>query len=263
MKFKFPPINELVIGVYFNTPLLNLRAEHIGLFWHRIRDAFPRANQAGPIVAQGEAFQAVLVPAPEEIYPLPRFWFSSADETMLVQLQRNAFLLNWRKRDQMYPHYETVKREFDRVYGIFAEFVREIVRQDFAIEAAELTYINLAEAGEYWSGVNDIARVIPTFRPVEIDIEGATLADASQSTAWTVAKDISVTAKLQTGTMTADKRPALVFELSAKCRLGAATKAEADAWFERAHEVTGRAFRGMTSPEIQASVWKPQEPGAS
>jgi uncharacterized protein (TIGR04255 family) len=258
MKFKFPPINELVIGVYFNTPLLGLRAEHIGLFWHRIRDAFPKVSQTGPIVAQGEAFQAALAIAPEEVYPLPRFWLSSADETMLVQLQRNAFLLNWRKRDQTYPHYESVKREFDRVYAIFAEFVRETVRQDFAIEAAELTYINLAQVGEYWSGVNDIKRVIPSFRPVEIGVEGATLANTTQSTVWTVAKDVSLTAKVQTATMTADKRTALVFELSAKGRLGAATKSEADAWFDRAHEVTGKAFKGMTSPDIQARVWQPE-----
>jgi uncharacterized protein (TIGR04255 family) len=262
MKLKFPPINELVIGVYFNTPLLGLRAEHIGLFWHGIRDAFPKVNQTGPIVAQGEALQAVLQSAPEEVYPLPRFWLTSTDETMLVQLQRNAFLLNWRKRDQVYPHYETVKREFDRVYGIFAEFVRETVRQDFAIEAAELTYINLAQAGEYWSGVNDIARVIPSFRPVEVGVEGATLENTTQSTVWTVAKDISLTAKVRTGTMTAEKRAALVFELSAKGRLGAATKADADAWFERAHKATGKAFRGMTSPDIQARVWQP-EPGAA
>lgn len=262
MKFKSPPINELVIGVYFNTLLLGLRAEHIGLFWHGIRDGFPKVSQTGPIVAQGEAFHAALATAPGEVYPLPRFWLSSTDETMLVQLQRNAFLLNWRKRDQIYPHYETVKREFDRVYGIFAEFVRETVRQDFAIEAAELTYINLAQAGDYWSGVNDIARVIPSFRPVEIGIEGATLANTTQSTTWTVADGISLTAKVQTGTMTADKRAALVFELSAKGRLGAATKVEADAWFERAHEVTGKAFRGMTSSDIQARAWQP-EPGTA
>jgi uncharacterized protein (TIGR04255 family) len=263
MKFKFPPINELVIGVYFSAPLLSLRAEHIGLFWHGIRDAFPKVSQAAPIVAQGEAAQAVAFGiAPGEIYPLPRFWLTSTDETMLVQLQRNAFLLNWRKRDQMYPHYEPVKQEFDRVYGIFAEFVRETVRQDFAIEATELTYINLIQAGQFWSGVNDVARVIPSFRPVDIGVEGTKLSDVAQTTAWTVEKDISLTAKVQTGTMTADKRAVLLFELSAKGRLGAATKAEADAWFRRAHDVTGNTFRGMTSPDIQKRVWQP-EAGAS
>jgi uncharacterized protein (TIGR04255 family) len=260
MKFKYPPIDELVIGVYFNTPLQALRAEHIGLFWHGIRDAFPNASQAGPIIGQGEAFQAALAPAPGEVYPLPRFWFSSADEAMLVQLQRNAFLLNWRKRDQLYPHYETVKREFDRVYSVFAEFVRETVGQAFAIEAAELTYINLALAGDYWGGVTDIARVIPSFRPIEVGVAGAALADTTQATVWRVAKDLTLTAKVQTGKRTTDKRDALVFELSAKGRVGsAATKAEADAWFSRAHELTGQAFRGMTNPDIQAQVWQPKQ----
>jgi uncharacterized protein (TIGR04255 family) len=260
MKFKNPPINELVIGVYFNTPLLNLRVEHIGLFWHAVRDTFPKVSQTTPIV--GQAPQAAFELAPGEVYPLPRFWLTSADDTMLVQLQRNAFLLNWRKRDQVYPHYETVKTEFDRAYGVFAEFVRETVRQEFAIEATELTYINLMSADEHWSGVKEVATVIPSFRPVEVGVDGATIVDVAQTTAWSVGNDISLTAKVQTGTITADKRAVLVFELSAKGRLGAASKVEADAWFGRAHEVTGKAFRGLTSPDIQKRVWQP-EPGAT
>jgi uncharacterized protein (TIGR04255 family) len=259
MKFKFPPINELVIGVFFNTPLLNLRAEHIGLFWHSVRDAYPNVSQTGPIVAQGDTIQAALASAPQELYPLPRFWLSSADETMLVQMQRNAFLLNWRKRDQVYPHYDTVKREFDRVYGIFAEFMRETVRQEFAIEVAEVTYINLVHASDNWKGIGAVADVIPSFRTVDIGVEGATLADTMQSTVWRLAKDMTLSAKVQTGTTTADKRPALIFELSAKGRLGAATKAEADEWFHRAHNLTGKAFQGLTSPDIQARVWQPVE----
>jgi uncharacterized protein (TIGR04255 family) len=260
MKFKNPPINELVIGVYFNTPLLNLRVEHIGLFWHSVRDTFPKVSQTTPIV--GQATQAAFETAPGEVYPLPRFWLTSADDAMLMQLQRNAFLLNWRKRDQVYPHYETVKSEFDRAYSVFAEFVRETVRQEFAIEATELTYINLVSAGEHWTGVNEVATVIPSFRPVDIGVDGATIVDVAQTTAWSVGKDISLTAKVQTGTITADKRAVLVLELSAKGRLGAASKAEADAWFGRAHEVTGKAFRGLTSADIQMRVWQP-EPGAT
>jgi uncharacterized protein (TIGR04255 family) len=261
MKFKFPPINELVIGVYFNAPLMGLRAEHIGLFWHSIRKEFPIVTQNGPIVSEvGVGVPAAIMSGPDEVYPLPRFWFVSADQIMLLQLQRNAFLLNWRKRDQVYPHYEAVKLEFDRLYGVFAEFARGSVGQDFAIEAAELTYINLAQAGKYWSGVGDIATVVPSFRVTEIGVEKAELTSVTQSTVWKIAEDLSLTAKVQTATLTADKRPALVFELSAKGRLGAGTKAEADQWFARAHEVTGKAFKGMTSAEIQTRVWQP-DPG--
>lgn len=261
MKFKHPPINELAIGVYFDGPISGLRAEHIGLFWHQIRDKFPKVNQAAPIVA-GSAAQAVLAPAADEFYPLPRFWFVASDESMLVQLQRNAFLLNWRKREEVYPHYETVKNEFDRIYDIFAEFINRTVRGKFAIEAAELTYTNLAREGEYWSGINDIARIIPSFRPVEIGIDGATLTSVNHTSVWQAAENLSITAKVQTGTLTAEKRAALIFELSAKGRLRAATKAEADAWFDQAHAFTGKAFRGMTNPDIQRDIWQPESGAA-
>jgi uncharacterized protein (TIGR04255 family) len=201
-----------------------------------------------------------MISGEEELYPLPRFWFVSANDSMLVQVQRNAFLLNWRKRDQVYPHFATVKQDFDRLYAIFAEFARGVVGQEFAIEAAELSYINLAEAGGYWSGVGDIATVIPSFRATEIGVEGAQLMSVTETSVWRIAEDLSLTAKIRTATLKADKRPALVFELSAKGRLGSATKAEADVWFGRAHDVTGRAFRGVTSGEIQTRVWQP-EPG--
>ncbi|MDX2290027.1 MAG: TIGR04255 family protein [Hyphomicrobiaceae bacterium] len=258
-KFKFPPINELAIGVYLNKPLLNLRAEHVGLFWHDIRHDFPTVTQVGPIVRDepSVANPAAMAIAADEVYPLPRFWFHSGDGTMLLQMQRNAFLLNWRKGANNYPHFEAVKAEFDRRYGAFAEFARGTLGEQFEIEAAELTYINLAEAGGYWSGVNDIARVIPSFRPLDVGLPYGSLTTTSHTNAWTVAKDMNLHAKLQTAMLVADRRPALVFELSAKGRLGAATKAEADAWFERAHVLTGEAFRGMTSPEIQQRVWQP------
>jgi hypothetical protein len=151
-----------------------------------------------------------------------------------------------------------VKQEFDRLYGLFIDFLRNIGQEDFAIEAAELTYINLAEAGEYWHGVDDIATVIPSFRPTAIGIPGSQLEGTVQSDVWKIANDLSLSTKVQTARLRADQHLALIFELSAKGRLGAATKAEADLWFDRAYEITGRAFLGMTSPDIQARVWQPQ-----
>lgn len=258
IKFKNPPINELVVGVYFNTPLLALRAEHIGLFWHTIRGEFPLVQQQGPIVSQTGGF-AEMASSPEEVYPLPRFWFVTADETMLVQVQRTAFLLNWRKRDQEYPHFDKVKQDFDRLYAVFTEFLRTTVRQEFAIETAELTYINLIEAGGYWQEVNDIATVIPGFRTPEIGVGGAVLTGVTQTTAWKLAEDLNLSLKIQNAQLRANQRPALLVELSAKGRLGAAAKVEADAWFRRAHDATGQAFRGLTSREIQARIWQPVE----
>ena len=44
-KFKRPPINELVIGVYFASEVATLQAEHIGIFWSSIRNEFPKIQQ--------------------------------------------------------------------------------------------------------------------------------------------------------------------------------------------------------------------------
>ena len=46
IKFENPPINELVIGTYFNPPLANLRNEHIGLLWSKFRDEFPTSHNS-------------------------------------------------------------------------------------------------------------------------------------------------------------------------------------------------------------------------
>jgi hypothetical protein len=40
-EYKNPPVNELVVGVYFAKPLLSMRAEHIGIFWKRLDKDFP------------------------------------------------------------------------------------------------------------------------------------------------------------------------------------------------------------------------------
>jgi hypothetical protein len=50
VKFRNPPINELVIGVYFSRELEGLRAEHVGLFWSTIRAEFPTIQQQPVIV---------------------------------------------------------------------------------------------------------------------------------------------------------------------------------------------------------------------
>jgi uncharacterized protein (TIGR04255 family) len=260
-KFEHPPINELVVGVYFSKPLLGLRVEHIGLFWHGIREAFPVVSQQPPIIPQQGGIGAMsdLFLGAEEMYPLPRFWFTSKDGGLLLQLQRNALLLNWRKGDgAKYPHFDLVKAEFDRLYGLFSDFARASVGEDFTIEAAELTYINVVESGQYWFSAGDISVVIPSYRQLDVGLRGAEVSSSTQVTSWAVAKDISLSAKVQTATLTADSRPALIFELSAKGRLGSVTKTEADAWFNRAHNLTGEAFSALTSKEIQTREWKPR-----
>ncbi len=94
-RFRNPPINELIIGAYFEPPVIALRSEHIGLLWSRLRHEFPVVKQRKPLGIVEPPPRAVLTIS-EEFLVMPRFWFVSKDKVHLIQVQKNAFLLNWR-----------------------------------------------------------------------------------------------------------------------------------------------------------------------
>jgi uncharacterized protein (TIGR04255 family) len=176
-----------------------------------------------------------------------------------MQIQKNAFLFNWRKRDTDYPHYEAVKAAFDENYSRFSRFLQREVQTQPALQIAELTYINVIESCEYWRGPQDTANVFPDFRmAISQGSEGRHPADFNQVTTQRFAPDLSVTSSIRNGRSTlGSHNPVLVFEFRALGLLGAADKAEADAWFERAHEIVGNCFRTMTSTDIQQRYWQP------
>ena len=105
-------------------------------------------------------------PGPGEVYPTPRFWLISENASILVQIQRNAFLLNWRKGkgNDEYPRFWKVKSEFDRYYSAFAVFVSHELHTEMPlIQTTELTYSNLVDERPPWRSAGDTSNVIPDF----------------------------------------------------------------------------------------------------
>jgi len=260
VKYKNPPINELIIGAYFDQPIVPLRSEHVGLFWAEVRSEFPKIQQQPelslPIVGPTLTFQ---IGGTDEPYPMPRFWLISEDDTILMQIQKNAFIFNWRKRETEYPHFETVASRFDKYFNLFSSFLkRELGVETINIQVAELTYSNLIESGAYWSDPCDTSRLIPTMSIPNpgIPIEGKP--DFNYLTAYKLASDVTLNVVVRNGRKgTEAGKPVLVFELRALGALGAASKLDADAWYERAHELIGRCFTAITNPAIQRDYWQP------
>lgn len=255
VRFENSPINELVIATYFNPPLFALRSEHVGLFWSRVRDEFPSVEQQAP-VGGAEAFEQL----GGEFFPMPRFWFVADDKVNLVQLQKNAFMLNWRRRDAEYPHFdENLKPAFDRYFGLFEDFARKDVGADqINIDLCELTYINTIESCEYWQGPQDTARVIPSFAIPDVGTEGIAAPAFNCTYVHAQSSDLQLRVSIRNGEATAKpKTPVLIFEIKAMGRLGHARKSDADAWFARAHDAIIDCFVRMTSKEIQDKYWKP------
>jgi uncharacterized protein (TIGR04255 family) len=261
LKYKNPPINELIIGAYFDQPILPLRSEHIGLFWSEVRSEFPKIQQqpelALPIVGPTLGVQIGFT---DEPYPMPRFWLVSEDDSILMQIQKNAFVLNWRKRDlDEYPHFEFVKATFDKYFALYSSFIKKELEVDrLNIQIAELTYSNLIESTQYWSDPRDTPRVFPAISIPDpgIAIEGKP--DFNYLTAYKLASDLTLQVAVRNGRKPTEAGKAvLVFEFRALGALGTASKIDADKWYDRAHDAIGRCFTAMTSPDIQRQYWQP------
>lgn len=252
-KYKNPPINELVMGVYFREPIVPLRAEHIGLFWNRIRSEFPNCSQQLMI-------GGIEIQVPEEIFPLPRFWFVSSDESVLIQVQRNTFLFNWRKRDGEYPHYEQLKKSFDKYYYEFIKFIGdEFSISEPAIAKSELTYINMIEDQPYFQKFSDIGSVLPSFVVPPIPAGDQAGADFNVSYVYVIDAQLSLAVTAQSRRNRNSGKDVLYLELRSTGAPIGGSKVEADTLLDRAHDVIGETFNSLTSAKVQSEFWQPKE----
>ena len=188
---------------------------------------------------------------------MPRYWLESTDGATLMQIQGNAFLVNWRRRNTEYPHFEAVKGFFDSSCRNFFSFLEEELHETVPrVQLAELTYINSIEKCEYWSSLLDTSIVLPRFAlPVPTQNETSP-ADFHQLTIDRVAADTTLQTTVRSArSSTNSAKPVLIFELRA---IGLIAENDGiNEWFQRAHDLTGRRFAEMTNPDIQTTYWQP------
>src|SRR5262245_52630166 len=115
-EFERPPIDEVAIGVQFEA-LQQYHVAHAGLFWSRIRNRYPFAEDQPPLAPQVESPDPQ--PARQGITIQPgltivRNWFLDDKKTQLIQLQRDRFIRNWRQLqgDETYPRFGYLIQEF-------------------------------------------------------------------------------------------------------------------------------------------------------
>lgn len=250
--FENPPINEVIVSTYFNPPLSGLRNEHIGLFWSEIQDEFNEVNQRTPIHPERNII-------PEEPFPMPRYWFISDDEIYLIQIQRSAFIFNWRRRDKEYPHFHSsIKPKFDKYFGFFSEFLRRMnIATNPTVDVCELSYINAINECEYWSKPHDTTDVIPSFKVIDPGIEISSSPGFSSDFVFDLTTDLQLNIGIRAGVQS--DVPTLILEIRARGTLGQVTKPRTDEWFDRAHDTIEKCFLNMTASHIQNQYWKPVE----
>jgi uncharacterized protein (TIGR04255 family) len=155
-KFTMPPIVETLLAVQFD-PLIKMRITDYGLFWSKIRDAFPIVQEHPPVPSVIEASPAqpmVINPLQWRIgggFPLPRVWFKGAPSAEAatgdrgIQLQTDRFMQNWMRSEPgkgQYPSYEANRTEFLKYFQIFSDFVEERELGPLTPNQCEVTYVN-------------------------------------------------------------------------------------------------------------------------
>ncbi|MGZ9108276.1 MAG: TIGR04255 family protein [Micavibrio sp.] len=139
-KYDNAPLVELIIGVRFSK-IEEFTVPYFGLFWNTIRKEFPQSQMASTLATDNAELQDII--ETELGYPLPRLWFINNTDDQLIQVQKNRFLYNWRKRPgHEYPHFETMLPAFEKQYRNFNTFVSDTLLAAPEIQECELSYIN-------------------------------------------------------------------------------------------------------------------------
>jgi uncharacterized protein (TIGR04255 family) len=261
IKFTKPPITELVIAL-FHLPLEELKAQHMGIYWDRIRNKYPLCEQQAPI--QLPDTPPTLSQASGEIFPLPRFWFHNTIHPTLIQVQRNAFVLNWRLLPTLpnneYPHYETVVEDFWREFDNYQTFVRDYVGGKLdPIQRCELTYVNLITPNELFSGMAEAARVLPPLSSLyDIQADDRMVAGMIGTATYRINPTLLIDLAYRLGQRAETREVAMGLELKAHGVPSDLSLNHARGWFDAAHDATYKLFLDATGKELQERIWKPR-----
>jgi uncharacterized protein (TIGR04255 family) len=263
IKFKNPPINELVIALY-HLPINELKAQHIGTYWDAIKSDYPTCEQQMPVILaqDGQPFLGFSMGAGEasgEIFPLPRFWFSSQEHSHLIQVQRNAFMLNWRQRSEVeYPHFESVYDKFWQEFDKYQEFISSIGGKIDVISRCEVTYINLIGKSQYFASPLDIGKVLPPVAGLTgVETSNRRLAGMNASATYQFSDTLLVEAGAKIGKRADNEEVVAALELKAFGTPSDLSLEGAREWCKTAHDAIYALFLDFTAKEVQQQVWEP------
>jgi uncharacterized protein (TIGR04255 family) len=261
VKFDAPPINEVVMAI-FHEPIHEMRVQHIGVYWQLIRKKFPLCQQQSPILSPNDPqSSALLAVMPDEIFPLPRFWFSGKDDPNLIQIQRDAFILNWRRgTNTAYPHYEQVEQDFWEHFDTYRRFVEESMYHKIdLITRCELTYINVIERNTYFSAPADIGNIVPFLKGFcDLHTDKQQFLGLNSGATYRISDNIHIDLTTKLGSRADTKEQILLLEFKVHGVPRKLTEDSAREWYKVAHDIVYSNFLSNTDERVQKEVWKRQ-----
>jgi uncharacterized protein (TIGR04255 family) len=259
--FRSPPVVEVVCGIQF-APLVELRSAHIGLFWQRVREAYPIVRDAFALPPIVENFGAPSLQTITNLpfftmgggAPAPRVQLVDQQSGEMIQVQNGRFHHNWEKHrgEVPYRRYKNIRPAFVDRWEQFKRFVRDEALGDVRPTQYELSYVNHVLAGELWDPLRGVSDLLPWFSPPHVTSGYAFESQfAMHAPAPQCQGRLHVTSKVG---LRQDGQSVLQLELTVR---GAPAIASEDGdlvpWMDTARERIVRTFVELTSEKARRS----------
>lgn len=194
---------------------------------------------------------------------MPRFWFIAEDDASSIQVQKDAFLLNWRKRNNEYPSYtEKMKPAFDSYLREFEQYITDDVGiSNLSIGLCELTYVDVFESCEYWQGPQDTHKIISSFDLPEWGDSEFHSSEFNCEYSYKIGADINLKISIRSSKQGLnDQGPRLLIESKATgSPIENSMETIAADWYDRGHDVVRRWFLEVTNEQIRDQYWLPTD----
>ncbi len=246
-EYDNPPLAEVAFGVIYKQ-LEKLKIPHVGLFWSKIRTAYPLCEHAAPMDLENIDSTTNLL--------LPRIWLVGQSSNDLLQIQTDRFFYNWRRQQSEveYPRFKTVFQSFKDNLNQFSGFLGEMGIGSIDPRRYELTYVNHLLKGEGWEPGQAIEKVVPDlgWRAERGRFLKPPTGQAHQLVFPLPGNQGTLVLKISQGKRAIDELPVLSVDLTAK-GIGNDKSIE---WFELAHEWIVRSFADVTNESLQTDIWR-------
>lgn len=254
-SYKKPPVNEVVFGINYNTPE-EFRIPHIGLFWEKIKNEYPIIQHNSPIASNtGELKIDVSTGV-----PIPRMWFINESDDTLVQFQIDRVYFNWRRRENEYPRYEPIKKEFARILKILIDYFHDAGLGEFDPIGFELSYINHIPKADAWNNEDDLSKL---FKDFLWNKESHTFLLKPVRFSWNAAFSLPdnkgmMSAQIKHAMNIKDKSPVIALNIKVTGSNESYDKEAILKWFDLAREWIVKGFTDLTTPEAH-KIWEREQ----
>jgi uncharacterized protein (TIGR04255 family) len=170
--FEAPPLIEVAIGIQL-LPLTPLRSWELAELAAAFRPhGYSLTEEHVPLPpmpdegAESQSLSPFLLGL-GDVPLVPRLWLTNGPKDVLIQLQRDRFIQNWRQvsPEQPYPRYESLRESFITNYQLLDGQLNSKYGSRLTPVQCEVNYINAIDSTDLWPTEGRLDRVVTSWQP--------------------------------------------------------------------------------------------------